>query len=239
MENSYTLLSEKLKNEIAVQEGEGITIDKSLKLHLSSKKSLKIGSEILKNAILELDHGVHQWPSSDEIKTRIYYTILMEPIHKNYFEPFWALSSRFYYLFDVKWSTIPGGWFEYKIFQRKDGDWVGDPDFPDCKDQHCVVAGFNDFKYPINSYQPGELIVQFNSSVDLGTAKSVVKSQLPNSKIIEVIWTTLRILHISCTAFEELKEIDILESVSEVKLVDINSHLTLFPPGGYWAISQL
>jgi hypothetical protein len=196
------------------------------------------GYAILKEAIVKLADGHHKWPPPDKERVSLVYAIYMEPDLQGGFQPFWALRPRFYYIFEIGWPVSVGGWFEYQITERTDGNFVGDPDFPTCTEDRCVIGGFPEAGSPFPTYVPGELLVGFQQDVDEETARQVVKRELPDSKVIEAIWS-LRILQITCVPFDEPNQAAKVEAASEVRYAEPNYHQHLITPGGFWKIRQL
>jgi hypothetical protein len=191
------------------------------------------GGMILKEAIVKVASGHHEWPPPGQERVSLVYAIYMEPDLQGGFQPFRALWPRLYFIFDLGWPIPVGGWFDYQITERTDGSCVGDPDFPSCIGSKCAVAGFSSAGSPFPSHVPGELLVGFGQDIDEKTAREVVARELPNSEVIGSLWM-LQLLHITCTPFDEPKQAAIIEAAGEVRYAEVNYHQHLGVPGGHW-----
>lgn len=196
------------------------------------------GFEIIKAKILEAADGHHQWPK--QARATITHAIYMEPIpgEPGNSQPYWALPPRFYYQFGLGWPAPVTAWLNYTLDRRTDSICVGDADFPSSKPEDCVVAGLIDPKSLFSSYAPGELLVGFRQGVDEAAARQVVARELPDSRVLDVIWS-IRVLQITCTPFDEMRQASVMEQAAEVQYAQVNPHVHLIVPGGAWKVAEL
>lgn len=198
------------------------------------------GFEIIKEKIIAIAAGHHQWPDPRETHVTISHAIYMEPIlgSPGEFQPFWGLPPRFYYQLDLGWPVLVAAWLNYNIRRRTDGQCAGDSGFPSGATDHCVVGGLLDRSSLFSSYVPGELLVGFRDDVDESAARRVVARELPDSQVLGAVWS-IRVLQITCVPFDEIKQGTRIESADEVRYAEVNSHISLIVPGGFWKTTQL
>lgn len=130
------------------------------------------------------------------------------------------------------------GWFNYNISPRTDGHCGGDPDFPSGEVDRWGVGGLLDPSSVFSSYVPGELLIGFRDDIDQAAARAVVARELPESQVLDAVWS-IRVLQISCVPFDEMKQAKQIEDADEVRYTEVNSHVSLIVPGGFWKSSKL
>lgn len=193
------------------------------------------GYDIARAAIEHIADSSLKWPADDRGLTRVFHAIYVEPDGMGGIQPSAFLRPRVYCSFDIGWPVRPVVWFDYGLGLDVDAHAVGDVAFPSATPEHCHVGGWPSGAV-VNTYEPGDLLVTCEAGVSSNTLAALVERDFGGSVKEEI---GPDVFLVACPGFDEGNCILALQSAPEIKFVELNYHVSLIAPGGYWLVSTL